>query len=116
MIDMSDGLAADIGHICDASGLGVEIRAASVPLADGVTDVAVWAGADANRLALGGGDDYELAIAIPAAQVSALADALAPTPITPIGEFVGDERVLIERDGVRSPLAGLGWDHFGEEA
>jgi thiamine-monophosphate kinase len=116
MIDVSDGLAADVGHICDASGLGVEIRAASVPVAGGVTDVAAWAGADPNRLALGGGDDYELAFAIPAAQVSALAEALAPTPVTPIGELVGDERILIERDGARSPLAGLGWDHFGEDA
>lgn len=113
MIDVSDGLAADVVHMCDAAGLGVEIRAASVPMADGITDVAAWAGADRNRLALGGGDDYELAIAIPAAQVHALADALAPTSVTPIGELVGDDRVLIEPDGARSPLAGLGWDHFG---
>lgn len=116
MIDVSDGLAADVAHLCEASGLGVELRAASVPVADGVTEVAAWAGSDLNRLGLGGGDDYELAIAIPAAQVSALAEALAPTPVTPIGELVGDERILIERDGARSPLAGLGWDHFGEEA
>ncbi|MEX2556288.1 MAG: thiamine-phosphate kinase [Actinomycetota bacterium] len=116
MIDVSDGLAADVGHLCDASGIGVEMRAASVPMAEGVTDVAAWAGADRNRLVLGGGDDYELAIAIPAAQVRALAEALAPTPVTPIGELVGDDRVLIEPDGARSPLAGLGWDHFGEDA
>jgi thiamine-monophosphate kinase len=116
MIDVSDGLAADVVHLCDASGLGVELRAASVPMADGVAEVAAWAGADPNRLPLGGGDDYQLAIAIPAAQVSALAEALAPTPVTPIGELVGDERVLIDRDGARRQLAGLGWDHFGEDA
>jgi hypothetical protein len=35
--------------------------------------------------------------------------------VTPIGELVGEERVLIEADGARSALAGLGWDHFGED-
>lgn len=116
MIDVSDGLAADVAHICDASGLGIELRAASVPLSEGVGEVSVWAGDDVNRLALGGGDDYELAIAIPAAQVSSLAEALAPTTVTPVGELSGKERVVIDADGTRRPLAALGWDHFGEEA
>ncbi len=116
MIDVSDGFAADVGHLCEASDLGVEIRAASVPVAPGIEEVARWAGMDPTSLALGGGDDYELAMAIPAAQVSALADGLAPTSVTPVGEFAGDERVLVELDGTRRPLAGLGWDHFGEDA
>lgn len=116
MIDVSDGLAADVVHICEASGLGVEIRAASVPAATGIEEVASWAGEDPLALSLGGGDDYELAIAIPAAQVSALAATLAPTPVTPIGEFSGDVRVVVMADGSRRPLAGLGWDHFGGDA
>jgi thiamine-monophosphate kinase len=112
MIDISDGLAADAGHLCDASGLGVELRAASIPFAEGLPEAARWAGRDAIELALGGGEDYELAIAIPAVQVSALAAALAPTRVTPVGELGGSERVII--DGARRPLAGLGWDHFRE--
>lgn len=112
MIDVSDGLAADLGHICDASNLGVELRASSVPVAEGVDDVARWAGLDAVDLALGGGDDYELVIALPAAQLSALSAALAPTRVTPIGELGGSERVVLGADGDRRPLAAAGWEHF----
>lgn len=116
MIDVSDGVAADLGHICDRSRLGVELRAASVPRAGGVDEVARWAGLDPDALALGGGDDYELLIAIPATQVTALADAAAPTPVTPIGELGGEERIVVGSAGNRYPLAGLGWDHFGSDA
>ncbi|HJR19920.1 MAG TPA: thiamine-phosphate kinase [Actinomycetota bacterium] len=112
MIDVSDGLAPDLGHICDASNLGVELRASSVPVAEGVDDVARWAGLDAVDLALGGGDDYELVIALPAAQLSALSAALAPTRVTPIGELGGSERVVLGADGDRRPLAAAGWEHF----
>ena len=116
MIDVSDGIAADLGHICDRSRLGVELRAASVPRAEGVDEVARWAGVDADALALGGGDDYELLIAIPAAQVSALVAATAPTHVTPIGELGGEERIVVGSAGDPYPLAGLGWDHFGGDA
>jgi thiamine-monophosphate kinase len=116
MIDVSDGLAADVGHLGEASDVGVELHASSVPLAEGVEQVASWAGIPASNLALGGGDDYELAIAIPPAQVSALAEALAPTHVTPVAELTGEARLVLESDGTRRELAGLGWDHFGEGA
>lgn len=115
MIDVSDGLAADLGHVCDASRIGAELREASIPLADGIADVARWSGTAEAELALGGGDDYELVITIPAAQVTALAGALAPTRVTPIGELGGGDRVVVSDDGTRRTLAG-GWDHFGSPA
>lgn len=111
MIDLSDGLGRDAAHIARESGTGLEVRAASVPIADGVREVSALMGRDPIELALGGGEDYELAIAIPAARVAALAEALAPTPVTPVGELAGDDAILV-REGERMPLADLGWDHF----
>lgn len=111
MIDVSDGLAADVSHICESSSVGVTLR--SAPLADGVGEVAAWLSRDALEFALGGGDDYELAIAIAPDRGEALASALAPTPVSIAGEIVeGTQRVLQRPDGSTTDLAKLGWDHF----
>lgn len=103
MIDVSDGLALDLSRVCEASGVGVEVRAADLPLAPGVADVAAWLGEDPARIGLGGGDDYELAIAIPAEGVAALAGI-----VTVVGRFTEGRASTI--DG--APLPPLGWDPF----
>jgi thiamine-monophosphate kinase len=64
MIDISDGLGADAGHLARAGACRLEIEADRVPLAPGVTEVAGGEGA-ALELAVGGGEDYELLAAIP---------------------------------------------------
>jgi thiamine-monophosphate kinase len=115
MIDISDGLAQDVAHVCEASHTGVRLRAEALPLADGVGEIAQWLGQDSVELAAGGGDDYELAIAIAPDRVSVLATAIAPTPLTVIGDVVeGSERVLEREDGTATELTKLGWGHFEE--
>jgi thiamine-monophosphate kinase len=113
MIDISDGLAVDVAHICEASHTGVRLRADALPIPDGIGEVAHWLGRDPSELAAGGGDDYELAIAIAQERVPALAAALAPMPLTMVGQMVdGPERILEREDGTGTELAKLGWDHF----
>lgn len=64
MIDISDGLGADAGHVAKASACRLEIQVEKVPVAEGVAEVAGSVGA-ALELAVSGGEDYELLVAIP---------------------------------------------------
>jgi len=86
MIDVSDGLGQDVRHLCEASGIGVVIDI-PLPRAPGVAEAEAWLG---RSLAETGGDDYELAIAVPAGRFEYLWAAVAPTPLTAIGRFGGD--------------------------
>ena len=105
MIDVSDGLAGDVLHLAESSGVGVEVHDAAVPLAPGVTGTAALLGLDPLELALGGGEDFVLAAALPrAADLGGVLDC---------GRFTADrdERVRVTRSG-RQPLDGLAYDHF----
>jgi thiamine-monophosphate kinase len=105
MLDVSDGLAGDALHLAEASGVGVEIRDATVPLAPGVAEAAELLGRDPLELALGGGEDFVLAAALPrTADLGGVLDC---------GRFTPDptQRVRLTRNGPL-PLAGLAYDHF----
>jgi thiamine-monophosphate kinase len=103
MIDVSDGLAADVRHLADASGVGVVLD--RIPVAMGVSRVSD----EPEALALGGGEDYELVFAAPdPSRVEALFAELGLGKPLPIGRCTDqpDERRL--RDG---DLPVLGWVH-----
>ena len=115
MLDVSDGLLGDLGHILEASGTGARVDVAALPL-----PALVATGADpalARRSLLGGGDDYELLFTAPAArraEVEALAVRLG-LALHRIGELTAEagELRLHEADGTLVRGARTGYDHFG---
>lgn len=114
-MDVSDGLAQDLGHLCRAAGCGAEIVVADVPLSPAAR-AAVAADPALMAAVLSGGDDYELLLAVRPGQGAALqaAAARAGVPVTRIGHFVeGPAEVALRRpDGSAFPVAQEGWSHF----
>lgn len=118
-IDLSDGLSSDLGHLCDASGVGAEVNAARLPLSAETRTLAARLGLDPVGLALVGGEDYELLLTAPPPAVPELVAAVrvaTGVPLTAIGAITpaAAGRWLLH-DGRRLPLAASGWDHFRRE-
>jgi thiamine-monophosphate kinase len=117
MIDVSDGLAVDLGHLCRESKVGASIVLADVPIAPSLAELASTLGVDPLELALGGGEDYELLATLPPMAVPLTVQLLKDrfgTALTDIGEVRSGEGMLaVEDDGSERPLEAEGWDHFG---
>jgi thiamine-monophosphate kinase len=114
MIDVSDGLVADLGHICETSGVAAIVELNRLPLSP-ATRAAVEADPALHPLLATGGDDYELLFAAPpeaSDEIAALSRSLA-LPITEIGVIeAGDGVRLLDADGAPIPIDSAGWRHF----
>lgn len=112
-IDISDGLAADLGHICAAGGVGAEIDADALPASPEL--IAAFAANERRALQLSGGDDYELCFTAPDDGIAGLLDALARSGCAAmrIGRVVAGSGVhLHDAQGNAVTLPRAGWEHF----
>jgi thiamine-monophosphate kinase len=97
MIDVSDGLSTDLGHILEESKVSARIYKDKIPAAPGASDAEV----------LNGGEEYEL--------ILTAATSLGELPLTHIGEIIpssGDHRIFLVDGATESVLAPKGWQHF----
>ncbi len=109
-VDTSDGLLADLGHICKASRVGARLNAASLPVHPAVRE---HFGKQARDLALGGGEEYELLFTGPP-ELVARVKSEAGCPITVIGEVTDTPEKIEITDGQGRPVTPpeAGWTHF----
>lgn len=109
-IDLSDGLAGDLSHILEASEVGAEVRANKLPMSPAFKALSE---PDA-RLALqvSGGDDYELCVCLPPAEVATLRKKL-DVPLTEIGRVVkGKDLTVLDARGKKIAIQPYGYRHF----
>ncbi len=110
-IDISDGLIADLGHICKSSKVGARIEVSLIPVHP---EVIKNFGENALNLALSGGEDYELLFTAPPEVVNRVNNILS-CPVTVIGEIIGDNPgnvLIMDENGQSIVTKSAGWKHF----
>jgi thiamine-monophosphate kinase len=111
-LDISDGLVADLNHICEASDLGAVIDVENLPLSPALLSVNDLQ--QARKWALSGGDDYELCFTVPPEKMPELAMLIAQEKIkaSVIGEIIAGRGVHCELEGEAYELDSAGYQHF----
>ncbi|MBI2525295.1 MAG: thiamine-phosphate kinase [Candidatus Rokubacteria bacterium] len=117
MIDCSDGIATDLGHICRESDVGARVLLDRLPVAEAARAAARALGRDPIEWAAAGGEDYELLLTCDPASVEALGAGLRAatgTPLTVIGEVEGPGAGIVWLGPEGRPVAvRAGYEHFG---
>jgi thiamine-monophosphate kinase len=113
-IDVSDGLAGDLGKLCRASGVAAEIDVTRVPLSDAASR-ALAADPALVETILTGGDDYEVLCTLAAERLASFRAAAkrAGVPVTEIGHVAeGEGARFVQADGKRLAFARPSFSHF----
>jgi len=113
MIDVSDGLVADLGHICKSSGVAAEVYTAQVPIAPELSAYADVAGADPLALALAGGEDYELVVTCGPDGADDVAGRIGATVIGRVR--AGEGVTVLDADGRPVTVDVSGWNHMRKQ-
>jgi len=110
-IDVSDGLIADLGHICKQSRCGAHIDLEALPISSALRSC--FDASKCEQMALNGGDDYELLFTVPPERLLTVEAAIAGgVRCTPIGRIVAGNGVECFRGGDRLAIEPRGYDHF----
>jgi len=113
MIDISDGLSADLNHILEESKTGAVIDAEKVPVSDAARQLAKQTGKTPLQHALGDGEDFELLFTMDPGDARRLIERpIFDTPVAIIGEIVEDG-LFLRIDGKLEPLKPQGYEHLG---
>jgi thiamine-monophosphate kinase len=110
MIDVSDGLGADLGHLLAASGVGARVAVSRIPVLASAREAARERGEAAWHFAARSGEEYELLAALPA-DVTDAALGAGPVPLTAIGAIEAERGARAFEDD-RPVALPSGWDHF----
>lgn len=114
-LDVSDGLAGDLAHLCEASGVGAVVRDAAFAGDRALEGAALALGVDESSLRFGASDDYELLLAIAPERWTECERVAreAGVALLAIGTCTAERGMSLEReDGTRAPIRGAGWNHF----
>ena len=107
MIDVSDGLASEVRHICEMSGTGAVVRKQDIPLASYTVEAAKKLGLDPYEFALSGGEDFELVFTVPEENLDE-----ARKYGVDVGTITSRDEGILLYDGERKRELKGGYDHF----
>ncbi len=114
-MDLSDGLSGDLWEVCSESDVSAWLEAERLPVDPAATSLERARGGDAFSLALHGGEDYGLLLAVPPDRMDALRDVAViwDIPITVVGQFAaGPPALLLKKGGSMLPLVPQAYDHL----